>query len=199
MLKDTDPCWCGSERPFAECHFTQPPPGSVLIINGHPNSGKSSVRSEIYRRLYEPYFFEYDFDACLSTAFRRRSQTREGFLEARDAAFRGIGKAAARRSTISDILCSTRQLIAIQTHIERSDINMMLVRLYTDTDERIRRDRDRLAKNPLAPHGFHKGVDPNPDPNSYAMEIDTTTRSVPSISDDILEVARETILNRSGT
>ena len=194
-MKRNDDCWCGSKKKFKYCHFPKnKPPLSVIIINGHPCSGKSTLRSEISNRLDEDFFYEIDYDNFFLEVLKKLgSASHDNMIEAKRFTIEAIINVANQRALVVDVLLDNGQLFDLQQRLRTQGISTLTVRLFCSKDEWIVRNEQKCLANPDSPHGFVGDMIPQESKHMYDLNIDTTKTPVGEITDKVLQLAIKSI------
>lgn len=160
----------------------------TILINGHPNSGKSTLRNKLQDKLNKLDFYIFDYDENLQKLVNNYNmKDRESFRNARLKNISGIISASKDKNIISDLLLTTKEVFNLSTKIKKVGAEVITMRLFCNQDIRERRDRIRKNKNPKAPHGFNNSLNPEPSYVVYDLELDTSTTSSIEISNKILK------------
>ena len=183
-------CWCGSGIKYKKCH-NSPPPKTLIVINGAPCVGKSTVRSAIAKLLPEPHW-ETDYDSFVKKkADRMGLRDGDNLCPAFDAAKEAVIKAAGQAVTVADILCDNTQLREFDAKAAFHEISTFKVLLHCQREERVRRDSVRRQNEPDVAYGFLDGMEPELNGELYDLILDSTNSKPDELAKAVLNAIWE--------
>lgn len=159
----------------------------TILINGHPNSGKTSLKDRLIKYLSKYGFFTYDYDENFKKAANSiQAKTREDFRKAKDMNISGIIESSKKANVIADLLMTTDEVGSLKYKIKNNDTEVIVVRLFCDFNIRTKRDINRQKNNPDAPHGFNDSLNPSSNPIVYDLELDTSIKNLKQICNEVI-------------
>ena len=159
----------------------------TILINGHPNSGKSTMVETLKIDLVQyKEFFTFDYDGnFIKAANICKPDDKECFRGAKIKILSGIKEASKKVNMVSDLLLTSKEVGTLKYSIRNDNVDVIAIRLSCNQNVREKRDKDRRKKNPNAPYGFNDSLNPLPNPIVYDLEIDTSTKTVKVVCNEI--------------
>lgn len=150
----------------------------VILINGHPNSGKTTLRDGLKETLVERSFEAIDFDgSLLASANKYKPSSREEFRKLKRGVIRNMIQYMSDKNAIIDVLFTNQEFESFSRALESYGQQTFCVRLFCSDTLRRSRDERRHLQNPDAPVGFNDVMNPDANSELYNLEIDTTDLS----------------------
>lgn len=162
-------------------------PNTLILINGHPNSGKSTTRKLLKEKLVEyDEWIEIDYDRNIVDALGNNI-TKENFIAARGKVLTLALIGVLRTNVVFDILITNALLKEYLNELQEYGVeNIVTILLYCNSNARIARDVIRKQQNEHAPFGFTEGFDVAPDTTIYNLVIDTSKKTPIDIVNEII-------------